>query len=468
MPVRRQAGDWRAAAGYAEAMCASAPDGGSARVLSGRPARMRQRLGVMAARLAAGGIETPQRMHGVAAWAMGDATAAMRLLRLLLAMTLEAAVEDGAPPATLDLLVPLVAAVDDPAAPDVAAILALAPRIAAAQPVRFRRRSIHCHGRIAPDRALLVADAVCRVCLEWPSFFHWAWAIAYAITEYDHDHLVMRGPRVEARVRRLAAWIGAQDDTGAADPGEALPWVALLRADQARRRAEEQARDRAVAAARRAAEHAANPDMRVPRAPPPTDRPPTAPERLAGSLRTLAMQLAAGASLPPECLLPVAHWAVANPHDRRRLVRHLINTMAHPLYPWPGRGVDDWTLLRQLDDALDEVRPDAVPDRDGINVMAATAEARSPAGDPGPGASGRSRWLFTRAVLDELRSWPFDPIDAHPLQLMLDLAYAWRDADRRMLDARSTKRLTHLCHWLHAAEARAAPDDGTDLQPAAK
>ncbi|MCB4825132.1 hypothetical protein [Roseicella aerolata] len=179
----------------------------------------------MADNLAAGRRETPQRFIPVARHAAEDGRRRLALVRLLLSDALTEACEEGEYSATaLALLARVAAAVGSEGDEvDVTAlrglegdVLALAPRIG-------RRRSIHCHGRIAADRRLLLARAVLDDAKAWGrdgAAWYTLWlAISYAVSDYERDHFVTLGPRVERRVRRLAAWCGAARAALARPPG---------------------------------------------------------------------------------------------------------------------------------------------------------------------------------------------------------------------------------------------------------
>ncbi len=143
-----------------------------------------------------------------------DGRRRLALVRFLLSDALTEACEEGAYSATaLTLLARIAAAVGSEGDEvDVTALRGLESDVLALAPRIGRRRSIHCHGRIATDRRLLLARAVLDDAKAWGrdgGGWYTLWlAISYAVSNYDRDHFVTLGPCVERRVRRLAAWCG--------------------------------------------------------------------------------------------------------------------------------------------------------------------------------------------------------------------------------------------------------------------
>jgi hypothetical protein len=170
------------------------------------------RLFAVADRLAEGRRETPQRLHALAHHAARAPEMLDALLGFLLAETIAETGPEAGDAALRDLLERVARAVaaggTDPAdelGDLVAEVATLAPR-------RRRRRHVHCHGNIASDRRLLLLRAVLDIpaARAGPHLEYVVWlALAYAVSDYDHDHFEMIGPRVERRLRRLAAWVAA-------------------------------------------------------------------------------------------------------------------------------------------------------------------------------------------------------------------------------------------------------------------
>lgn len=168
------------------------------------------RLDAVAESLGHGGRETPQRFIPLARACIAESAKADDLVRFLVSDVMgEAAADESCPPGVRDLLGRLRSAVEQPIADRTRSIIALGPEILAAAPRRRHRRSVHGHGWIASDRRLLFLRAVLddatgrcrRPCGSWYAL--WL-ATAYAMSEYETDRFDMRGPVVEARVRRLA------------------------------------------------------------------------------------------------------------------------------------------------------------------------------------------------------------------------------------------------------------------------
>ena len=123
--------------------------------------RLAARLDRVADNLAAGRRETPQRFIPVARHGAEDAERRLALVRFLLADALAYAAEEGEHAATaLALLARLADAVGVQGEADMTALRGLESEVLALAPRIGRRRSIHCHGRIADDRRLLLARAV--------------------------------------------------------------------------------------------------------------------------------------------------------------------------------------------------------------------------------------------------------------------------------------------------------------------
>lgn len=176
--------------------------------------RLAARLERVADNLAAGRRETPQRFIPVARYAAEDAQRRLALVRFLLADALAEAPEEGEhSAAALTLLARIASAVGTEGDADTTAVCGLEGNVLALAPRIGRRRSTHCHGRIAADRRLLLARAVLDDARCWGRdevVWYTLWlAVSYAVSDYDRDHFVTLGPCVERRVRRLAAWIGA-------------------------------------------------------------------------------------------------------------------------------------------------------------------------------------------------------------------------------------------------------------------
>jgi hypothetical protein len=186
--------------------------------------RLAARLERMADNLAAGRRETPQRLIPVARHAAEDARRRLALLRFLLADALTEATEEGEHSATaLALLARIAEAVGMEGEAEFPALRALRAEVEALAPRRRRRRSIHCHGKITVDRRLLLARAVLDDAEAWGrdgAVWYTLWlAASYAVSDYDRDHFVTLGPRVERRVRRLADWLGAAPAASARPEG---------------------------------------------------------------------------------------------------------------------------------------------------------------------------------------------------------------------------------------------------------
>ena len=172
--------------------------------------RLAARLDRVADNLAAGRRETPQRFIPVARHGAEDPRRLLALVRFLLADALAEAAEEGDHSATaLALLARIAGAVGSEGPADATALRGLEGKVLALAPRIGRRRSIHCHGRIAADRRLLLARAVVDDASTWRrdgAGWYTLWlAASYAVSDYDRDHFLMLGPRVEGRVRRLAS-----------------------------------------------------------------------------------------------------------------------------------------------------------------------------------------------------------------------------------------------------------------------
>lgn len=182
------------------------PAGGDTAGLAGRLHRV-------AGNLAAGRRETPQRLIPLAAAIARSGEARLRLVRFLLAAALAEAEGDAScSPAVFDLLRRTSAAVARCEPTNVTPLQEVGAEVLAAAPRLHRRRSIHCHGQVASDRRLLLLRAVLDDSEAWSHDGGWytLWlAAAYAMSDYDHDHFVMLGPLVAARIGRLARWVEA-------------------------------------------------------------------------------------------------------------------------------------------------------------------------------------------------------------------------------------------------------------------
>ncbi len=184
-----------------------------------------QRLRMMAIRLEAGLRETPQRFIPLAFHiARIDEAARRRFLHFLVSdVQREAFASSTCPPAVLYLLARARHVVADASPECDERRRTLADDILAEEAPRRGRRHIHCHGAITSDRRLLFlrsavspdeADAFVPMAL-WRT-------IAYAMSDYDVDHFVMRGAHIAVRVRALAAWvereIGQSPQEGEGEP----------------------------------------------------------------------------------------------------------------------------------------------------------------------------------------------------------------------------------------------------------
>lgn len=191
-----------------------APQGADplARKRRGRGIALPARMRLVALRLEAGRRETPQRFLPVAAWVFRlPPPARRRFVDFLLALTAADAVLDTACPApVLDLLRRAISLERRGSGSDHRR-QALTDAIHTVAPPQRRRRSVHCHGQVVPDRRLLVLRGIVtdveRDAWE-PAVLRWT--IAYAMADYDRDHFVMRGAHLAQRVRALAAWIEAE------------------------------------------------------------------------------------------------------------------------------------------------------------------------------------------------------------------------------------------------------------------
>jgi hypothetical protein len=169
-----------------------------------------QRLGMMAIRLEAGLRETPQRFIPLAFHAVRlDEEARRRLLQFLVSdVQREAIASQTCPPRVLDLLDRARNFVADESPVCHERRRALAKDILAQEMPRRRRRHIHCHGAITSDRRLLFLRTAVPV--EAADAFNslnlWR-VIAYAMSDYEYDHFVLKGPHIAVRVRALADWV---------------------------------------------------------------------------------------------------------------------------------------------------------------------------------------------------------------------------------------------------------------------
>ena len=169
-----------------------------------------QRLRMMAVRLDAGLRETPQRFIPLAFhMTRVDETVRRRLLHFLISdVQREAMTSPTCPPRVLDLLdrARNIVADESPACDE--RRRALAKDILAQEMPRRRRRHIHCHGAITLDRRLLFLRAAVPVeaADAFTSLNLWR-AIAYAMSDYEYDHFVLKGPHIAVRVRALADWV---------------------------------------------------------------------------------------------------------------------------------------------------------------------------------------------------------------------------------------------------------------------
>ena len=171
------------------------------------------RLDMVAENLRLGLRETPQRFIPLAWACFARPGASDALVRFLVNdVTVEAADDASCPPAVRDLLGRFWTANERTDADRTPSIVALGPEILAAVPRRRRRRNIHSHGQIASDRRLLFLRAmldhqVGREGRPSGGVFELVYGTAYAVSEYATDHFEMRGPAVEARVRRLSRFV---------------------------------------------------------------------------------------------------------------------------------------------------------------------------------------------------------------------------------------------------------------------
>lgn len=165
------------------------------------------RLVAAADRLAVGLRETPQRFFALASAARRDDAVRKRLVHHLLQTALtDAAAETNYPSDVRDLL-QLVAAASD-IRPFRAEVLALTP-------FQRRRHNRHSHSMVSRHRHLLMLRALLwdaeadrhKACI-----LALAWAVAYAVSDYDTDRFVFIGAGPERRLRRLAVFV-------ALDPG---------------------------------------------------------------------------------------------------------------------------------------------------------------------------------------------------------------------------------------------------------
>lgn len=184
-----------------------------ARKRRGRGMPLPSRLRLVALRLEAGMRETPERFFPVAGYAMRlSVRAQRRLLLFLVTLTLDDAAGDAA---CSDRVIDLLARSRDILARHGTNLSArrhvLLDDIEAAVPYMRRRRSVHCHGRIASDRRLLLLRSIMAEkesgALEPMAL---RWAFAYALADYDRDHFVMQGAHIGQRVRAMADWIEAE------------------------------------------------------------------------------------------------------------------------------------------------------------------------------------------------------------------------------------------------------------------
>lgn len=157
-----------------------------------------------------------------------DVPARRRLLHFLVSGMLREAIASGmCPPTVLDLLARAREVVSDASPGAEERRSALAEAILAAEMPRGRRRHIHCHGAITSDRRLLFlrslvpveeADALTPLNL-------WR-VIAYAMSDYDYDHFVLKGAHIAVRIRALADWVEREIGRPTAGEGVEPPTVA--------------------------------------------------------------------------------------------------------------------------------------------------------------------------------------------------------------------------------------------------
>jgi hypothetical protein len=168
------------------------------------------RLDAVAENLRQGRRETPQRFVPLARACIAEPAKSDDLVRFLVNDVLvEAAADASCTPAVRELVDRMRCAVEHPRTDRTPSVIALGPEILAAAPRRRHRRSVHGHGWIASDRRLLFLRAVLDDATDRSRRPRGGWyalwlATAYAMSEYETDHFEMRGPLVEARIRRLA------------------------------------------------------------------------------------------------------------------------------------------------------------------------------------------------------------------------------------------------------------------------
>ncbi|MBR0682855.1 hypothetical protein GXW74_20345 [Roseomonas eburnea] len=167
------------------------------------------RLDAVAENLRQGRRETPQRFIPLARACIAEPARSDDLVRFLIDdVAAEAAADASCTPAVRALVDRMLCAVEQPSPDRTRSIIALGPEILAAAPRRRHRRSVHGHGWITADRRLLFLRAVFDEATGRSGRPRGRWyalwlATAYAMSEYETDHFEMRGPIVEARVRRL-------------------------------------------------------------------------------------------------------------------------------------------------------------------------------------------------------------------------------------------------------------------------
>jgi hypothetical protein len=168
------------------------------------------RLDAVAENLRQGRRETPQRFIPLARACIAEPARSDDLVRFLVNDVLaEAAADESCTPAVRELVDRMRCAVEQASTDRTHSVIALGPEILAVAPRRRHRRSVHGHGWITSDRRLLflravLDDAIGRSSRPRSSWYGLWLATAYAMSEYETDHFEMRGPVVEARVRRLA------------------------------------------------------------------------------------------------------------------------------------------------------------------------------------------------------------------------------------------------------------------------
>lgn len=183
-----------------------------------RPASLSSRYQWMADRIDAGHRETPQRFRPLAFRLLRESVDGARIESLCAFVLAQVAYEGGAwpegHPSALPALVRRARSLLL-LRQDAGTLAALQADVLALAPERYRRRSIHCHGRVASDRALLVLRTMLPVLgmlLSWvtPEEAEPAWSIetfvAYYVSDYAYDHFVFTGPAAAARCRLIAAW----------------------------------------------------------------------------------------------------------------------------------------------------------------------------------------------------------------------------------------------------------------------